>query len=83
MSSGGMSVTDSIVSDLDIDNSYGDITVSLLGKQQDYIIDVTSSYSTTIIDDIIYDKGIYIDKGGSGNITIASQSGKISLAFTE
>ncbi len=81
LSSGDVTVLDCKMEQIDIDNSYGKIDVMLIGKQEDYCLDITSRYGDVWVERKKYDGSVLIDKGGTKRIELYLSSGNAKISF--
>lgn len=83
LSSGSLEFKDSKADSIDIHSIYGDLKLDLLGKEEDYRMDISTNYGSTVIGDTEYEGSVFIDKSGSKEIKIDATSGNITLNFKE
>lgn len=81
LSSGDAAIEDSYVDKIDINNSYGKVNLHLIGKQEDYCLDITSKYGDVWVGKKKYDGSVLIDKGGTKRITLYLSSGSAKVTF--
>ncbi|ABX43651.1 DUF4097 family beta strand repeat-containing protein [Lachnoclostridium phytofermentans] len=81
LSSGDATVEDSSVDKIDINNSYGKVNLHLIGKQEDYCLDITSKYGDVWVGKKKYDGSVLVDKGGTKRITLYLSSGSAKVTF--
>ncbi len=81
LSSGDLTVTESIVEDIDIENSYGNVTLSLNGIAEDYMLDLNTSYGKIDVDNTSYEAHLIRENGGNKKIKASLSSGDLKLNF--
>lgn len=81
LSSGDLIVTKSTVEDIDVKNSYGDVLLSLLGNEDDYRLDLDTSYGKIEVEGKNYEGHLVRENKGTKSIITNLSSGNIRLNF--
>lgn len=81
LSSGDATIEDCNIEQVDMNNSYGKVDLYLIGKQEDYCLDITSKYGDVWVGKKKYDGSILIDKGGAKRIKLYLSSGNVKVSF--
>lgn len=83
LSSGECKLTDIVADTVNIDSSYGDTTVVLQGKEEDYKLNIDTDFGSTTVGDHEYDGNVVIDKGGEKELDINASSGDVAVTFKD
>jgi DUF4097 and DUF4098 domain-containing protein YvlB len=81
LSSGELRVRKADCKKSSISNSYGDVNLKLSGSQDDYFLDLDTSYGNITVAGESYDDHVVLDKGGSRVVTADLSSGDIEVTF--
>lgn len=81
VSSGDLNIAESILDNVDIRNSYGNATLLLAGKEEDYELKLDTSYGEIDVNNKSYDSSLKKGSGASKSITANLSSGNIKLQF--
>ncbi|MDF2537863.1 MAG: hypothetical protein K0S76_884 [Herbinix sp.] len=81
LSSGDFDLEHADIKEITVSNSYGNITLALIGSQEDYSIDVDTSYGKIKVDGESYDEHFLYDNGGTREIDADLSSGDITVKF--
>ncbi len=81
LSSGDLKITESTLDKADVNNSYGNVTLLLAGKEEDYELDLDTSYGKIDVNNKSYDKSLKKGSSTTKSITASLSSGNIQLQF--
>lgn len=81
LSSGKLDVSKADLRESDVRNSYGDVILSLLGAEEDYSLDLNTSYGNVSVEGKSYDDHYVLDNDGSRNVTANLSSGDVKVSF--
>jgi hypothetical protein len=82
LSSGNLEVSNADIQDIEVDNSYGNVTLKLDGQEEDYSLDLDTSYGKIKVADESYDEHIIIEKGGTREVSANLSSGDVRVSFS-
>jgi hypothetical protein len=82
LSSGDLEVTKAALMKADVRNSYGDVTLSLTGSEEDYRLDLSTSYGDIKVGNDSFDGHLQRENDGIGELKADLSSGNIKISFT-
>lgn len=82
LSSGDLKVTKAALKKTDIRNSYGDVTLSLSGSEEDYRLDLSTSYGDIKVGDDSFEGHLQRENNGDRELKADLSSGNIKISFT-
>jgi hypothetical protein len=83
LSSGNLKIVNGDFKQADLSNSYGNITSELLGNEEDYSMDLETSYGNIKVNGKSYDDHLIIDNGEVRSITANLSSGDVRITFQD
>lgn len=81
LSCGDLRLDESEVKVIDARSSYGNVSLSLIGKKDDYSLDIRTSFGDAILNGEKYDDELVVKNNSSNNITVNSSNGDINIDF--
>ncbi len=81
LSSGDLLMKHGIINKAEVENSYGDATLSLSGPASDYALDLDTSYGKLKVDGNSYEEHVKLNQNGSKSIKANLSSGDVTIDF--
>lgn len=81
LSSGDLEILKAEVEEIDVTDSYGDVSLSLLGSEEDYSLDLDTSYGDIEIAGDTFDEHVKRNNNGNRSVSANLSSGNIEINF--
>lgn len=83
LSSGDLKIMKADIQKAELYNSYGDVSISLVGSEEDYLMDLSTSYGDITVGDDSFEGHLDRENGGTRALKADLSSGNIKVSFIE